>query len=45
LPRVTLDLFASGPRSLAARHANIFAPTVRGALLLGWLSAANLKSP
>ena len=35
LPRVTLDLFASGPRSLAARHANIFAPTARAALLLG----------
>ena len=34
--RYTRSFFASGPRSLAARHANLFAPTAR-ALLLGWL--------
>jgi len=47
LPRVTLDLFASGPRSLAARHANIFAPSARAALLLGCSAAFEqcIKSP
>ena len=44
LPRVTLDLFASGPRSLAARHANIFAPIARAALLLGWLLLSNVSN-
>ena len=47
MPRFTLDLFASGPRSLAARHANIFAPTARAALLLGCSAAFEqcIKSP